>query len=415
MDFVTFLSLPGGGTITQVAIISEGSGAGLLPASPSGSGAVTCPPFTSKIQTNGISSSGAPVQKITGSGSYLFRGSVTADWDGDGVANYNDNCDTMWNPIIAPATKQLDTDNDGIGDACDANAAVPDGTVGCVSPTYTCDADSDGFLNANDSCPYSAVTVDTDNDGIPDGCDPNVNVEGDGHGYQNPPPGLYIDHDWTDQDLFTAGANEGLAGGDSTQTVITDANDNHVPDSLDSTHDSDNDGLMDNVDPDPLDPTNQNRFTACAAAPGGADCDWDPAYPFFVGDGCPDSEEPAKSIGGQALSGTNPWDFYAVPQPALFAAPSPTTTFRTSTIGAAGAQGIFGYYKQGAKEGTKVYDQDLNLNKVPDGVEYDRKLNLLLPTLGPDGTIGAAEAQKAFSEYKATIKCSTGNGYRLND
>ncbi len=400
VDFVTFPTLPGGGTVTQIAIIGQGPSAGLLPGNPATSGAVTCPPFTSDITTNAKSSSGATVQTITGSGSFLFRGSVAADWDGDGVPGYQDNCDTIPNPA------QTDTDGDGIGDACDLTSAVAD----------PADADGDGFANANDSCPYSSVTADTDKDGIPDGCDPNLNVEGDGQGYASPPPGFYHDHDWTDLDTFTAGANEGTAAGDSTQTTIVDSNDNHVPDSTDCASDSDGDGQSDCTDLDPLDPTtpNPDRAAICAAL-AQPDCDHDAAFPTFYGDGCPDAEEPSKNIGGVPLSGSTPWDFYSVPVPALFAAPSPTTTFRTSTISAGGAQAVFGYFKKAAKAGNVYYEQDLNKNGVADGLEYDRKVSGTGPTLGPDGVIGAAEAQKAFAEFKVSLKCTTGPGYRQND
>ncbi len=145
-----------------------------------------------------------------------------------------------------------------------------------------------------------------------------------------------------------------------------------------------------------------------------ADCDHDPLFPTVYGDGCPDAEEPSKNIGGVPLDANNPWDFYSVPVPALLAAPSPATTFRTNTISAGGAQAVFAYFKAGAKTGAAVYEQDLNLNGVRDGWEYDRKVAGLGPTLAPDGVIGAAEAQKAFAEFKAALKCTSGSGYRKN-
>lgn len=91
------------------------------------------------------------------------------DDDNDGINDASDNC-----PLIAN-TDQLDTDGDGIGDACDNDL----------------DTDNDGFDNAADNCPTIANPdqLDTDGDGIGDACDalPNdptesVDTDGDGIG-----------------------------------------------------------------------------------------------------------------------------------------------------------------------------------------------------------------------------------------
>jgi hypothetical protein len=76
------------------------------------------------------------------------------DSDGDGVDDSHDNCPTVPNP------DQKDTNNNGIGDACDP------------------DIDGDGVLNAQDNCPTvpNRDQHDDDGDGIGDACDPHYCV-----------------------------------------------------------------------------------------------------------------------------------------------------------------------------------------------------------------------------------------------
>ena len=78
------------------------------------------------------------------------------DGDNDGVADVHDNC-----PSIANAT-QADNDQDGLGDACDA------------------DDDNDGVPDAQDNCPLVAnpAQADTDRDGTGDTCDPDDDNDG---------------------------------------------------------------------------------------------------------------------------------------------------------------------------------------------------------------------------------------------
>ncbi|MDH5373396.1 MAG: thrombospondin type 3 repeat-containing protein [Acidimicrobiia bacterium] len=75
------------------------------------------------------------------------------DEDTDGVPDGIDNCPSTWNPT------QVDSDGDGIGDACDP---VDD------------DPDRDGVFTAVDNCPAvsNPGQADIDGDGIGDACDP---------------------------------------------------------------------------------------------------------------------------------------------------------------------------------------------------------------------------------------------------
>jgi acyl-homoserine lactone acylase PvdQ len=119
-------------------------------------------------------------------------------------------------------------------------------------------------------------------------------------------------------------------------------------------------------------------------------------------DGCRDTEELQLA---PATDPHNGWDFFSVPVPALFAAPDPTVVFRNSAVTASDAQAVFAYFKAGAHTGTTVYEQDLNVNGIKDGIEYDRSVVGPGQSGPPDGTISAQDAQLAFAQFKRGYHC----------
>ena len=88
-----------------------------------------------------------------------------ADADGDGVADVDDLCLDTWDP------KQLDWDDDGVGDACDPCPLAPE-VVSCDHDPA--DMDGDGIDNDVDDCPWNhdPDQADVDGDDKGDACDP---------------------------------------------------------------------------------------------------------------------------------------------------------------------------------------------------------------------------------------------------
>ncbi|WP_257454825.1 amidohydrolase family protein [Archangium lipolyticum] len=95
-----------------------------------------------------------------------------ADFDGDGIANAQDNCSIVFNPIRPMDNgKQADTDNDGMGDACDPCPLDANSTT--CKAANPADRDGDGIASPADNCPAMANKdqADSDGDGRGDACD----------------------------------------------------------------------------------------------------------------------------------------------------------------------------------------------------------------------------------------------------
>lgn len=139
-------------------------------------------------------------QLLAGSGCDTTPLTANSDDDADGMLNREDNCVLVANGIALD--NQADADDDGIGDACDVVAAIPDGHLhescatqnvdiglGGSPPTLTCpsafaDQDSDGFTDdeeahigtdPGDPCGTSEWPLDIISGEVPDSTD-KVNI-----------------------------------------------------------------------------------------------------------------------------------------------------------------------------------------------------------------------------------------------
>jgi len=96
------------------------------------------------------------------------NGGTLVDADNDGVCDSNDQCPGIDDSIVGSACN--DNDPCTTGDVYDSN---------CGCSGFFADADGDGVCNADDVCSNGDDTIDTDGDGIPDACD-NCNANSAG-------------------------------------------------------------------------------------------------------------------------------------------------------------------------------------------------------------------------------------------
>ncbi len=145
------------------------------------------------------------------------------DTDKDGIIDSLDNCPTIFNP------DQKDTDNDGMGDACDP------------------DDDNDGVLDVNDNCPLvvNPNQKDNDLDGLGDVCDPDDDNDTFFDTVDNCP--LIANQDQKDNDSDGLGDVCDL---DDDNDGVLDVNDNCPFVANPDQKDNDRDNIGDICDPD---------------------------------------------------------------------------------------------------------------------------------------------------------------------
>ena len=270
----------------------------------------TCPPYEATVTVHGVTSDpdfnedGVPDLDVVpelnrlvvcsgggcGTYDYTLRLSMAADYDGDTIPDYADRCDA--DPASGSATDDTDGDTlTGIlpGTCETSGAGNGEGTNPVdggwnAKPPWDAgqDVDGDGYLNYVDNCPtepdrdLDGNTVidyqrDSDGDGVGDVCDAAPTIPGNGRGYPDPSPGMFVDYDDLCNDPWTVGASESEGGDDperkclKADEVVTgwnDSNDDGVPDYLvlpapgggvmaDCDSDSDSDGLVDAVEAAP--------------------------------------------------------------------------------------------------------------------------------------------------------------------
>ncbi len=206
------------------------------------------------------------------------------DSDSDGIPDACDNCPFVHNP------GQEDSDGDGVGDACDN---CPDD-----SNADQLDSDSDGIGDACDNCPdvANADQEDFDGDGVGDVCDncPDDSnpdqADSDSDGVGDACDGCPNDPNKTEPGLCGCGQDDTL---DSDSDGIVDCLDNCPFDSNADQADADSDGVGDACDncpndfnPDQADSDSDGIGDVCDNCPNVANPDQADADSDGFGDAC---------------------------------------------------------------------------------------------------------------------------------
>ena len=196
-----------------------------------GSGGSNTDLTLSELAINPWASGGSRINPDFINGSINITPAPVIDSDGDGIDDDSDNCLDIINAT------QTDTDNDGMGDACD-NDDDNDGLTDLEEVTLgsnplLVDTDNDGSGDKTDNCPITLNNsqTDTDNDGMGDACDSDDDNDG-----------------LTDSEEVTLGTNPLLV---DTDNDATGDNTDNCPINLNATQvDTDNDGMGDACDND---------------------------------------------------------------------------------------------------------------------------------------------------------------------
>ncbi|MBS3796360.1 thrombospondin type 3 repeat-containing protein [Pseudoalteromonas sp. BDTF-M6] len=242
--------------------------------------------FGTALAISGNSIMGADIYDDTQAGNsgavYVFDlKESTNDDDGDGIANGVDNCPSVNNP------DQIDSDFDGIGNACDV------------------DNDNDGLNNELDNCPLvtNFDQLDNDLDTIGDECDPDDDNDGiidisDNCQFDSNPDQLDRDNDGQGDQCDNDGDGDGIDDlVDNCPTIINPSQSNNDDDLMGDLcdPDDDNDNVLDLNDNCPITPNpNQDDLDNDGI---GDICDMD-----LDGDGVNNSSDNCPGIPNQSQS-----------------------------------------------------------------------------------------------------------------
>ncbi|XP_066303270.1 cartilage oligomeric matrix protein-like [Branchiostoma lanceolatum] len=198
------------------------------------------------------------------------------DADNDGFLNTLDNC------LLYSNLDQTDTDGDGVGDDCDncpmdINSDQQDTDSDGWGDTCDQDSDGDGLMDSQDNCPMqlNGNQADLDGDGVGDACDNCPNV----------PNADQVDAD--QNDIGDACAN----GIDSDADGFPDSLDNCRMEPNSAQLDTDNDGQGDQCDDDDDNDTVLDDVDNCRLLSNGDQAD-------FNGDGIGDACAPDFDMDG---------------------------------------------------------------------------------------------------------------------